>query len=97
MVFASYKELNESYTFKEILLKPYKSNFIIYIIKEVGAHGIRINWRLMKNIEVNNKHKSKYGRLKNILSIWTFKGKILPDGILTKKNSRLCTHGGMKK
>ena len=73
MVFAGNKEQNESYTFKDMLLKPDRSYFILAIIKEVDAHEARIHWKLIKNNEVNNKHKNKDGKLKNILSIWSLK------------------------
>ena len=43
----------------------------------------------MKNIEVNNKHKNKDGNIKTILSIWYFKRKIFPYGILIKHKARL--------
>ena len=36
----------------------------------------------MKKIELNNRHKNKYGNLKTILFIWSFKRKILPEGRL---------------
>ena len=42
-----------------MLLQPYKSNFILAMIKEVESHEARNNWTLMKNSEVNNKHKNK--------------------------------------
>ena len=35
MVFASYQEQNDTYTFKSILLQPQKSYFIQSMIKEV--------------------------------------------------------------
>ena len=71
-----------------MMLQPEKSNFILAKIKEVEAHEARSHWTLMKNIEVNNKHKNKYGNLKTILSFWYFKCKILPYEIKTKT---LCT------
>ena len=52
---------------------------------------------LIKYSEVNNKHKNKYGELKTILSIWSFKSNIFIDGRLMKHKSRLFAHGGMKK
>ena len=64
-----------------MLLKPYKSDFIIAMIREVEEHGSRLHWTLMKNIEVNNKHKNKDGKLNTILSIWYYKRKRFPDGI----------------
>ena len=51
----------------------------------------------MKNREVNNKHKNKYGKLKDTLSIWSFKRKRSPDGLLIKHKPRSCAHGGMQK
>ena len=62
------------------------------MIKEFEAHEARIHWTLIKNSEVNNKHKNKYGKLKNILSIWSFKRKRFPDGGLMKHKPRLFTH-----
>ena len=50
-----------------MLLQPDKSDFIIAMIKEVEAHEARNHWALMKNSEVNNKHKNKDRRLKTIL------------------------------
>ena len=80
-----------------MLLQPYKSDFILAMIKEVESHEARNNWTLMKNSEVNNKHKNKYGKLKTILLIWYFKRNILPDVRLTKQKHRLCGHGEMKQ
>ena len=51
----------------------------------------------MKNSEVKNKHKNKYGKLRTILSFWYFKRKIVLCGILMKHKCRLCAHGGMQK
>ena len=51
----------------------------------------------MKNSEVNNKHKNKDGKLKNILSIWHFKRKRFQNGTLMKHKARLCAHGGMQQ
>ena len=55
------------------------------MIKEVEANEAKNNWTLMKNSEVNNKHKNKDGKLKTILSIWYFKRKRLIEGRLTKQ------------
>ena len=79
-----------------MLLQPEKPDFILDMIKEVEAHEARSHWTLMKNIEVNNKHKNKYGNLKTILSFWSFKCKILPDRRLMKHKSRLCEYGGIQ-
>ena len=72
------------------MLQPDKSYFILSMIKEVESHEVIIHWTLMKNSGVNNKHKNKDGKLKTILSIWYFKRKRFPDGILIKQRYRLC-------
>ena len=41
MLFAVKKEQNESYTFRDILLQPSKSDFIQAMIKEVESHETR--------------------------------------------------------
>ena len=72
-----------------MLFQPDKSDFIPSMIKEVEAHESRSDWALTKNIEINNKHKNKYGKLKTILSFWYFKFRIFLDGILMKHKARL--------
>ena len=93
MLFASNQEKNESNTFKYMLLQPENSYFILSMVKDVQSHEARNNWTLIIKSEVNNKHKNRYGRLKNILSIWYFKRKIFPEGKLMKQKSRICAHG----
>ena len=97
MVFSENQEQNKSYNFKDMLLQPSRSDFILSTIKEVEAHEHIINLKVMKKSELNNIHKNKDGKLKTILSIWYFKRRILPDGRLTKHKSRLCSHGRMEK
>ena len=80
-----------------MLLQPEKSYFIPAIIIEDEAYEARYHCTLMRKSEVNNKQKNKYGKIKTILSIWSFKRKILPDVILMKHKSRLCTHGRMQQ
>ena len=55
MEFSANQEKNESYTFKDMLLQPDKSDLIPSTIKEVESHEARSHWTLMKNSEVNNK------------------------------------------
>ena len=64
---------NESYTFKDMLLQPYESDFILAMIKEVETHESINHRKLMKKSEVKNKHKNKDNKLKTILSFWYFK------------------------
>ena len=51
----------------------------------------------MNKSEFNNKHKNKYGKIKTILSIWSFKRKRFPCVILMKHKAIICEQGGMKK
>ena len=67
------------------------------MITEVKSHEDRSHWTLMKNIEVKNNHKNIYGDLNTILSIWSFKRKILPDRRLMKHKARLCANGGIQQ
>ena len=78
MVFAANQEQKESCNFKDILLKPDKTDFILAVIKEVEAHEPRSNWEPMTKSEVKFKHKNKYGKFKAIISIWYLKRKRLP-------------------
>ena len=93
VLFVENQEQNESYAFKYMLLQPYKSYFILDIIKEVESHESIIHWTLIKNSEVNIKYKNKYGNLKTILSIFYFKRNIFPYIILMKYETRLSKHG----
>ena len=97
MVFAENQEQNQSYTFKDMLLQPDKSDFIIAIVKEVEVHEVINHWKLMKKSKVNNKHKNKDGKLKTILSLWYFKRKIFPYEILMKHKTRLCGNEVIQK
>ena len=89
MVFVYIQKQNKSYTFKDMLLQPDKSDFILAMIEEFETHSSRSHWTLMKKSEVNNEHKIKYGKIKTILSIWSFKRNIVPYQILMKHKSRL--------
>ena len=80
-----------------MFLQPYKSDFVLAIIKEVQAHEVKSHCTLMNNIEINNNNKNKYGKLKTILSIWSFKRKRSPYVILTKQKYRLYAYGVMQK
>ena len=69
MIFVANQEQNESYAFKEMLLQPENSDFILAMTKEVEAHEDIIHWEIINNSEVNNEHKNRSGKLKTILSI----------------------------
>ena len=79
------------------MLQLYKSDFILYMIKEVRSHESRSYWTLMRNCEVSNKHKNKDEKINTILSICSFKRKIFSDGRLMKHKSRLYAHGGIQQ
>ena len=80
-----------------MLLQKHKSDFILSKIKEVEAHESRNHLTLMKKGEFNNKDKNKDGNINTISSIWSFKCKIFPDGILMKHKPRICAQGGINK
>ena len=63
IVIASNQEQNGSYAFKEILLQPGRSDFILAMIKKVESHESINHWTLMKKIKVNNNHKNRDGNL----------------------------------
>ena len=75
---ASCQEKNKPYTFKGMLLQPYKSYFILVVIKEVESHDSISHWTFIKNIEVEILHKKIYPTLKNISSIWYLSINIFP-------------------
>ena len=62
-----------------MLLQPDNPGFILSMNKEVEAYGARSHWTLMKNSEVNNKYKNKYGMLKSIY----------PFGLSSAKDSQM--------
>ena len=80
MVFAENQEQNEFYNFRDMLLQLDNPYFILAMIKEVELNKDRRYWTLIKNSEVNNKHKNNDGNLKTIRPVWSFKLKILPHG-----------------
>ena len=76
MVFLE-NQLKKTYTFKYMLLQPKKSDLILAIIKEVESHYYKSHWKSWK-IVVINKHKNKYGKLKNILTNLVFQAQNIP-------------------
>ena len=67
-----------------MLLQLDKKYFILSMIKEVESHYARNNWTLKKKSVVNNNYKNKDGKIKTILSIWSFKYNIPSDVRLMK-------------
>ena len=80
-----------------MLLQRGTSYFILATIKEVESNEARSNWTLMKNSEVKSKHKNKDSKLKTVLSIWSFKRRILLYLRLINNKDRICTHRRIKQ
>ena len=62
---------------------------------EVNDHEYREHRNLMKQKEVPMEHYVN-GQLLTILSIWSFKCKRFPDGVILKHKAILCAHIGMQ-
>ena len=89
-VFATGKEANESYTFKEMLQQDDKAKFVDAMEKEIDDHSKRKHWELILR-------SSMPKDVKRIMAIWSFKRKRFPDGSLNKHKARLCAHGGQQQ
>ena len=72
-------------------------DFIMAMLYEIKVHESRGHWTAMKREDVPDDHKDANGKLKTIMSIWSFKRKRLPSGALVKHKARLCAHGGMQQ
>jgi hypothetical protein len=59
------------------------------MVNKVDDHESRVHWTLIQRCEL-------LPGTKTIISIWSFKCKQYPDGILNKYKARLCAHGGMQ-
>ena len=51
MIVEENKEQNESYIFKNVLLRPDNTDFIPSIIRGAEAHKTRIHWTLIKSVK----------------------------------------------
>ena len=58
--------------------------------KEIKKHEERHHWELLNKSDVPKGNKI-------IPSVWAFKRKRTPDGIISKYKSRLCAHGGRQQ
>ena len=79
------------------LLQPYKSSFIMEMIKELEAYEIKNHWTMMKKSELYNKHRKIYWEINTVSPIWSFKRKRLPDRRLMKHKYWLWDNVGMKQ
>ena len=72
MAFAANQQQNENYTYKDMLQLPDRKEFVTAMLEEIAVHEGRNHWSLIKRSEVPESHLVN-GRVKTILSIWSFK------------------------
>ena len=60
-------------------------------------HEVRNHWTLVKQSDFLRKNLDKNGKLKTILSIWSFKSKWFPSVELMKHKSSICAHCDMQQ
>jgi len=80
---------NETFTYKQALQEPDYHDFIKAMVHEVEDHESRDHWTCMRRSDMPENTKT-------IMSIWSFKRKRYPDGMLNKHKARLCDHSGMQ-
>jgi hypothetical protein len=80
---------NETFTYKTAMKEKDYTNFICAMMHEVDDHEKRNHWTIMPRCNMPAGSKT-------IMSIWSFKQKRYPDGVLNKHKARLCAHGGQQ-
>jgi hypothetical protein len=85
----SSKASNEMFTYKQALREPDYHTFIKAMVHKVHDHKKRDHWTCMQCIDMPENTKT-------IMSIWSFKRKRFPDGMLNKHKDCLRAHGGMQ-
>eukprot|EP00957_Ditylum_brightwellii_P130820 9979459-Ditylum_brightwellii.AAC.1 len=83
IAFAANQQQNKAYTYKDILMQPDCKEFVVAMLDEIAVHAERNYWSLIKRSEVPESHLVK-GKVKTVLSIWSFKQKLFPSGDLMK-------------
>jgi hypothetical protein len=63
--------------------------FVFAMVNEVNDHKKRGHWTIMQCCDMPPNSKT-------IMSIWIFKQKQYPDGMLNKHKARLCAHRRMQ-
>eukprot|EP00957_Ditylum_brightwellii_P181439 13820914-Ditylum_brightwellii.AAC.1 len=96
MAFVANQQQNETYTFKEMTKQDDAKEFIAAALKDVEVHENRNHWTCMLKSDVPKDKLDKNGKLKTILSIWSFNMKRFPSSELMKHKASLCAHGGMQ-
>eukprot|EP00957_Ditylum_brightwellii_P015195 1144649-Ditylum_brightwellii.AAC.1 len=96
MAFAANQQQNETYTFSDMLKQDHKKEFIMAMLDKVNVHEEKNHRTLIKH---NGIPMNKYvkGKVKTIFSIWSFKRKRYPSGLLVRHKAWLCANGGMQK
>ena len=67
-----------------------RQQFVEAMTKEIDDHTKRKHWEIFLRSEVPN-------NVKTIMSIWSFKRKRFPDGMLNKHKAHLCAHSGQQQ
>lgn len=94
-VFAAEMGHNDIYTFKEMIQLEDSEKFIEAMNKEISVHTDRKHWEVMRKSDLPRDDNGK--RAKTIMSIWSFKRKRDPFGVIEKYKARLCAHGGQQQ
>ena len=94
-VFAAEMGHNDIYTFKEMIQLEDSEKFIEAMNKEISVHTDRKHWEVMCKSDLPRDDNGK--RAKTIMSIWSFKRKRDPFGVIEKYKARLCAHGGQQQ
>ena len=80
---------NKVFIFKQAMNKDDGMEFVKAMVKEIKPHEDAEHWTMIERL------KMPLGT-KTIMSIWTFKRKQFPSGIINKHKARICAHGGMQ-
>ena len=81
-VFSVSKEANESHTFKEMIQKDDRNQFVEAMTKYIGDHTKRKHWENLPRVQMPR-------GIKPIMTIWSFKRNQYPDRTMNKHKSRL--------
>ena len=92
MAFAANQEQNEKYTFNNMLKQYDIKYFFLAMKKEFNEHTEHGHWTIVRRSDVSPGFCDNNGKLRMIISIWSFKKKRFPDVCLMKYKSRLCSH-----
>ena len=80
---------SEVLPFKEAMQQEDKNEFAKAMMKEIASHEEGEYWTMIERNEIPQDTKT-------VMSIWSFKRKRFPNGMLNKHKARICAHGGMQ-